>query len=181
MERPEEERRPGLEPEGAEPVPDERQGRLWPKPGGGAEPGEPGPEERPGAVAAAKARPAEDPDAITPAGKARPADSAAVAAQVQPQSQAAEHGGPATPAVSQSDKDELRRRWDSVQGSFVDDPHAAVHEADTLVGETMDRIRQAYERRRAGLREASDRSRDTEGLRLTIREYRAFLFDILHR
>ncbi|MBJ7603985.1 MAG: hypothetical protein JF888_12445 [Candidatus Dormibacteraeota bacterium] len=180
MDRPEEERRPGLEPEGAEPVPDERQGRLWPKPGGEAE-GAPRPEERPGAVAAAKARPAEAPSSIAAADKSRPADTAALATQAQQQERVVEPGGPGTPAVSQSDENDLRRRWDSVQGSFVDDPHAAVHEADALVGETMDRIRQAYERRRAGLREASDRSGDTEGLRLTIREYRAFLFDILHR
>jgi len=118
---------------------------------------------------------------MTGAAKARPAGSGAVPAEARPQNEAAEPSGPGTPAVSESDKDDLRRRWDSVQGSFVDDPHAAVHEADALVGETMDRIRQAYERRRAGLREATDRSRDTEGLRLTIREYRAFLFDILHR
>ncbi len=180
MEQPEKERQREVELEGAEPVPDERQGRLWAKAEGGAEPGERASEARPHEVAAPEDRPAEAPGAMAAADKTRPADAAAVAAQARPQNQAVEQGGPGLPAVSQSDKDDLRRRWESVQGSFVDDPHAAVHEADALVAEVVDRIRQAYERRRAELSKETDRSRDTEGLRLTIREYRAFLFDILH-
>ncbi len=182
MERSEEQRRSGLEPAGETAVPDERQARLWPNDAAGVHPGE---GTDPGAGAGSGQAPSETRSGGSGTEEGRQSEAASfklTSGQVGPAQSglAREQTRPRTTALSQPDKDDLSGRWDGVQGGFVDDPHAAVHQADLLVGETLDRIRQVSERRRAGLREAADNAGDTEGLRLTIREYRAFLWDLLH-
>src|SRR6185369_522619 len=41
------------------------------------------------------------------------------------------------PLFPESEAGELRRRWDSVQASFVDEPRRAVEQADELVANAM--------------------------------------------
>jgi hypothetical protein len=96
---------------------------------------------------------------------------------------------------------ELRARWQRVQGDFVDDPQAAVRDADDLVGQTAEALVDAVRQRQRQLRAAWERGTadgspaaadgrtptamapgapDTEQLRLMMQRYRA-LFNELCR
>ena len=95
---------------------------------------------------------------------------------------------------------ELRARWQRVQGDFVDDPQAAVSDADDLVGQTAEALVDAVRQRQRQLRAAWERGTadgsaaadgrtptamapgapDTEQLRLMMQRYRA-LFNELCR
>jgi hypothetical protein len=96
---------------------------------------------------------------------------------------------------------ELRARWQRVQGDFVDDPQAAVSDADALVGQTAEALVNAVRQRQRQLRAAWERAPadaspaaadgqtptamapgapDTEQLRLMMQRYRA-LFNELCR
>lgn len=48
---------------------------------------------------------------------------------------------------------ELRDRWRGIEERFVDDPSAAVREADDLVEQAIDRIRSTLDARRAAMRD----------------------------
>jgi hypothetical protein len=96
---------------------------------------------------------------------------------------------------------ELRARWQRVQGDFVDDPQAAVSDADALVGQTAEALVNAVRQRQRQLRAAWEHAPadasptaadgrtptamapgvpDTEQLRLMMQRYRA-LFNELCR
>nr|WP_055502933.1 hypothetical protein [Nonomuraea pusilla] len=90
------------------------------------------------------------------------------------------HAGPV--ALFDQDPGHVRTRWREVQSSFVDDPGDAVRRADGLVGEVVDAITKALAGRRSALRErweGSGGARDTEQLRLALREYRTVLERLL--
>ena len=79
--------------------------------------------------------------------------------------------------------DELQRfrsQWDRVQASFVDEPRAAVENADSLVAHVVNRITEEFAVEREQLEEQWARGEDanTEALRQAFRRYRAF-FDRL--
>jgi hypothetical protein len=84
------------------------------------------------------------------------------------------------PLFSAEEAGSMRERWMAIQGAFVDEPHEAVHRADTLVTETMTRLGEVFARERAELEaqwaQGSDIS--TEDFRQAFRRYRAF-FDRL--
>ena len=67
-----------------------------------------------------------------------------------------------------------------VQTAFVDEPRAAVEQADALVAEVMQQLTDGFARERAGLERQWSGGQDvsTEELRLAIRRYRSF-FDRL--
>jgi len=75
----------------------------------------------------------------------------------------------------------LRRRWDEVQTSFVDEPRKAVQQADELVGSAIDRLSQSFTEQRKTLEGEWDAGSDvsTENLRLALRRYRAFFQRLL--
>jgi hypothetical protein len=75
----------------------------------------------------------------------------------------------------------FRRRWDTIQASFVDDPRKAVQEADALVAETMQRLADTFAQERARLEQRFDRDSNvsTEDLRVTLRHYRSFFTRLL--
>ncbi|SEL32257.1 hypothetical protein [Nonomuraea pusilla] len=90
------------------------------------------------------------------------------------------HAGPV--ALFDQDPGHVRTRWREVQSSFVDDPGDAVRRADGLVGEVVDAITKALASRRSALRErweGAGGARDTEQLRLALREYRTVLERLL--
>ncbi|MEV8631295.1 hypothetical protein AB0395_06530 [Streptosporangium sp. NPDC051023] len=102
----------------------------------------------------------------------------------------AERQGPAHPAsvsppvagpLFEQDAEEVRRRWQEVQASFVDDPRDAVERADSLVTEITDSLRAALEARASGLqgRWKNTGGNDTEDLRTALRDYRALLEQLL--
>lgn len=98
---------------------------------------------------------------------------------------------PATPAgsspgtasgrlLADGDRDDLRARWRRITERFVDDPSAAVRDADELIGQTIDRIRASLDERRAGTRSgwADVDEATTEQLREALHHYE-ILFDQL--
>jgi hypothetical protein len=98
-------------------------------------------------------------------------------------SQAGEDGNSrhARALFSRDEADDLRRRWDSIQGRFVDDPRDAVAEADSLVSEVIDHITDQFDAERSRL-EARWNEGDnvsTEDLRRTVQRYRSFFHHLL--
>jgi hypothetical protein len=85
------------------------------------------------------------------------------------------------PWLSVKEIDELKSRWNSIQIKFVDQPHAAVEQADGLVTEALDRINQVFSDKRTILNEQWTNHQDisTEDLRITLQNYRSFLNRIL--
>ena len=79
-----------------------------------------------------------------------------------------------------SELNELRARWDKTQIGFVDEPRAAVEQADSLVATVVKRIAEQFAIERAELEHQWDRGDDvsTEDLRQALRRYRSF-FDRL--
>ncbi len=83
------------------------------------------------------------------------------------------------PLVPQGDVVDLRTRWEAIQQGFVDDPQAAVGDADRLVREVLDTLARTFEEQREGLEgQWKDGQPDTEQLRSALRRYRDF-FDRL--
>lgn len=75
---------------------------------------------------------------------------------------------------------DLRTRWDIVQRSFVDDPRNAVTDADSLVGEVMQRLSDSLaEQLRRLESEWHDGEPSTEDLRTALKRYRTFFNRLL--
>ena len=87
----------------------------------------------------------------------------------------------AAPLFPENEAGELRRRWDSVQASFVDEPRRAVEQADELVANAMKRLAETFASERATLESQWDRgdSVSTEDLRLALQRYRSFFGRLL--
>ena len=87
----------------------------------------------------------------------------------------------ATPLFPANEAEELRGRWDSVQAGFVDEPRAAVEQADSLVAGAMKRLAEMFAEERARLEGQWDRGADvsTEDLRLALQRYRSFFGRLL--
>lgn len=85
------------------------------------------------------------------------------------------------PLFPPEDAQDLRGRWEAIQGSFVDEPRRAVEEADALVAGAMKRLAETFARERSGLEEQWDRGGDvsTEDLRIALKRYRAFFGRLL--
>jgi hypothetical protein len=75
----------------------------------------------------------------------------------------------------------LRNRWSDIQTGFVDEPQAAVRQADELVAVAMKRLAEGFAEQRSALEHQWDRGNDvsTEDLRLALRKYRAFFQRLL--
>lgn len=85
------------------------------------------------------------------------------------------------PWLSVEEIDELKSRWNSIQIKFVDEPHTAVEQADGLVTEALERIKQVFSDKRTILNELWTNHQDisTEDLRIALQNYRSFLNRIL--
>jgi hypothetical protein len=84
------------------------------------------------------------------------------------------------PLFDENETGRMRERWQEIQGNFVDEPRAAVEQADELVASTIKRLAEMFATERSRLE--SDWSRgdevSTEDLRQALRRYRSF-FDRL--
>ncbi|GAA2915626.1 hypothetical protein GCM10010517_81680 [Streptosporangium fragile] len=89
------------------------------------------------------------------------------------------HAGGTRGLLFEQDAAEVRRRWQEVQASFVDDPRDSVERADALLDEVVRAFRSALEARTAELRGRWKDSGDTEHLRTALRDYRATLEQLL--
>ena len=74
----------------------------------------------------------------------------------------------------------FRSRWEAIQTGFVDEPRAAVEQADALVGQVVARLSEVFGEERLKLERHWDRGDgvSTEDLRVVLKRYRSF-FDRL--
>ncbi len=106
---------------------------------------------------------------------ARPAQSAPTATSD------ARNASEAAPLFPNNELDELRNRWNSVQGAFVDEPRRAVEQADGLVAAAMKRLAEVFAEERSKLEQQWDRGDNvsTEDLRIALQRYRSFFQRLL--
>jgi hypothetical protein len=85
------------------------------------------------------------------------------------------------PLFSPEEAGDLRRKWDAIQGAFVDEPRKAVQEADSLVATAMKSLAEQFASQRSTIEGQWDRGGDvsTEDLRLVLRRYRSFFGRLL--
>ncbi|MFD7708133.1 hypothetical protein ACFV6E_22140 [Streptomyces sp. NPDC059785] len=98
-----------------------------------------------------------------------------------------EAGGADAPLVPHDEWDKFSVRLQQAVGGFVDEPRAAVEEADHVLEEVAARFADAITQRRRTLRaswqpggEAKATAADTEQLRLTLRDYRELTERLMH-
>jgi hypothetical protein len=74
-----------------------------------------------------------------------------------------------------------RTQWDSIQTSFVDQPRAAVEQADALVSQVVTRLTDVFARERSTLEGqwAKGDNVSTEDLRIALTRYRSFFHRLL--
>jgi hypothetical protein len=85
-----------------------------------------------------------------------------------------------TPLFDDRETNDLRNRWQEIQGNFVDDPQASVEQADELVANSIKRLAEMFSTERSNLEGTWSRGGQvsTEDLRQALRRYRSF-FDRL--
>jgi hypothetical protein len=89
-------------------------------------------------------------------------------------------GGATAPLFGGDQASTYRSRWQEIQTGFVDEPRAAVQEADALVADVMRQLARTFADERRGLEGqwAEGEEISTEDLRIALRRYRSF-FDRL--
>jgi polyhydroxyalkanoate synthesis regulator phasin len=80
--------------------------------------------------------------------------------------------------------DELQamlEQWQQIQGEFVDEPKQAIHDADALVADLMQRLARTFAQQRDQLDAQLINGNDvtTEDLRQGLRRYRSFFERLL--
>lgn len=113
----------------------------------------------------------------TPANSSAPYSSAAATAPARTSVPEHEEG----PLFAADEASRFRARWDAIQVGFVDEPRAAVEQADNLVAETITRLAQVFADERKTLEQqwSAGNSVSTEDLRLALRRYRSFFGRLL--
>ncbi|OQR63126.1 hypothetical protein B6E66_15950 [Streptomyces maremycinicus] len=83
--------------------------------------------------------------------------------------------------LTAEDEEGFRARWQEVQNKFVDDPRDAVHTADALVADVMQRLAATFADHKQELEGQWNRGEqaDTEDLRQALRHYRSFFNRLL--
>lgn len=83
--------------------------------------------------------------------------------------------------LTPQDEQGFRTRWQEVQNKFVDDPRDAVHTADALVADVMQRLATTFADHKQELEEQWNRGEqaNTEDLRQALRHYRSFFNRLL--
>jgi hypothetical protein len=75
---------------------------------------------------------------------------------------------------------DFRARWEAIQQGFVDDPRAAVSDADTLAKDVMQRLSSTFDDQHRDLeRQWSEGEPSTEDLRAALQRYRDFFQRLL--
>jgi hypothetical protein len=84
------------------------------------------------------------------------------------------------PLFSESEMEDFRAQWSTIQTGFVDEPRRTVEGADKLVAALMQRLAEGFANERSGLEKQWDRGDNvsTEDLRVALQRYRSF-FDRL--
>jgi hypothetical protein len=98
-----------------------------------------------------------------------------------PQEVREEHPTANAPLLANDRCDDFRKRWDTIQTSFVDEPRQAVEKADSLVAELMQDLAKTFSNERQNLESQWGRGDDvsTEDLRIALQRYRSFFSRLL--
>ncbi len=85
------------------------------------------------------------------------------------------------PLLDAAESDAFLRRWSDVQARFIDDPQAAVRDADDLVTELVHALSARFAQHKDGLDQQwrSGGEPGTEQLRLALQQYRSFFQRLL--
>jgi hypothetical protein len=77
--------------------------------------------------------------------------------------------------------DDFRRRWDAIQIGFVDDPRAAVRNADELVAQVLRTLAESFAEQRSDIEDGlgGDEQGNTENMRIALQRYRSFFQRLL--
>lgn len=77
--------------------------------------------------------------------------------------------------------EDLRRRWDTIQIGFVDDPRATVHQADELVAQVLRHLAESFADQRSEIeaRLGQGGQGNTEEMRVALQRYRSFFQRLL--
>lgn len=78
--------------------------------------------------------------------------------------------------------DDFRHRWDNIQIGFVDDPRAAVHNADELVAQVLKSLAGSFAEQRTEIESRmgqDDGTGNTEEMRMALKRYRSFFQRLL--
>ncbi len=83
--------------------------------------------------------------------------------------------------LASDDNEEFRRRWETIQTGFVDEPRETVEQADQLVAQVMKRVAEGFATERERLEQQWGRGEDvsTEDLRVSLQRYRGFFERLL--
>ncbi|WP_121417032.1 hypothetical protein [Streptomyces sp. NBC_00271] len=83
--------------------------------------------------------------------------------------------------LTPEDEEGFRLRWQEVQNRFLDDPRGAVHTADALVADVMQKLAATFADHKQELEGQWSRGEqaNTEDLRLALRHYRSFFNRLL--
>ncbi len=75
----------------------------------------------------------------------------------------------------------FRTQWDAIQTGFVDEPRAAVEQADALVSQVVNRLTQVFAQERSRLEGQWTKGDNvsTEDLRVALTRYRSFFHRLL--
>lgn len=75
----------------------------------------------------------------------------------------------------------FQQQWEEIQTHFVDDPRAAVEDADRLVATVMQQLAEGFAHERSRLEAQWDRGENisTENLRVALTRYRSFFARLL--
>lgn len=86
-----------------------------------------------------------------------------------------------SPLFEENEAGGYRTRWEAIQAGFVDEPRAAVEQADALVAQVMKRLAESFASERAVLEQQWDRGGEltTEELRVALKRYRSFFERLL--
>jgi len=84
--------------------------------------------------------------------------------------------GLSTALLSGEESEHFRTRWNEIQGMFVDEPRAAVQQADALVTEVIEQVTQMFANEHSSLEAQWKQGNDvsTEDLRKALQVYRSF-------
>jgi hypothetical protein len=86
-----------------------------------------------------------------------------------------------TPLFDPAEAEDLGKRWESIQGAFVDRPRESVQQADDLVGDLIKRLSRTFAEERNSLEGqwADSDEVSTEDLRVALQKYRSFFERLL--
>ena len=135
----------------------------------------------PGESTGTPGRPAEDEAAGADVGTEYEAVGAGSSTGHQATDQGAHAVDEAPQLLTPEDEEGFRTRWQEVQNKFVDDPRDAVHTADALVADVMQKLAATFADHKQELEGQWNRGEqaNTEDLRLALRHYRAFFNRLL--